>query len=171
MKPALSSVPQWYHNYVNLAQEGEIVSALDASNDAFLSMLSPLTEQKFSYRYEPNKWSIKELVQHLADAERIFSYRALRIARRDRTVLSGYDHNSFVSEAGSDVHTSTTLIEELSTVRAMTIAMYRTFDASVLDAVGQVDENTFTPRSLGYIIAGHMEHHRQVIMAKYLSRL
>ena len=101
MRPDLSRVGNFYHNYINLVTEDELAEAFDKESASFVRFLDTIPAEKYDYRYAEDKWTIKEVLQHIIDAERIFSYRALRFARKDKTPLPGFDENSFAAASNA----------------------------------------------------------------------
>lgn len=170
-KQDLKSVPAWYQGYIDAIPDVELQEALRVSNDRFVELVNGITESDAEFAYEEGKWTIKDLILHITDAERIFSYRGLRIARGDGTVLSGYDHNSYVETANASKRSKVDLLGEYHSVRSATIALYETLDFTHLVKVGQIDDNKFSPGVLGFIIAGHQWHHTSIIQERYLSKL
>ncbi len=145
-----------------------IVENLEDTVTTFLSTLSEIPVNKHEYRYANDKWSIKELIQHLIDSERVFSYRALRFARNDSTELSGFEQDDYVAvyEANSrDFHE---LLEELEMTRRSTVLLFKSFGEKELLRIGTASDNQMSVRALGYVIAGHLVHHYQVINERYL---
>lgn len=167
MKPSLSDVPAWYRSYIERVPEVELLEALAHADESFISTVGNLSEDQGLLRYEPGKWSIKDLIQHICDAERIFAYRALRFAREDQTVLHGFDHDRYVDLADADNRSMDALLTEYQAIRLSTITLFES-NLDRLSHEGMVGENKFTVNSLGYIIAGHQLHHTHIIKSKYL---
>ena len=170
MKPSVDQVPDWYQGYIKVLPEMPLIDLLEYSGKLFVDLLGKLTEEKALYRYAPDKWSIKDLILHICDAERIFLYRALRFSRADQTVLSGFDHNAYVEVANADSRSLLSLIEEFQIVRNGSIHCFR-HNEEVKDKIGLVDDNSFSVDVLGYIIAGHQMHHQGMIKEKYLPAI
>jgi hypothetical protein len=167
----LISVPAWYQGYINAVPDMELLDLLAHSHADFVNLIEGLTEQESAFAYAEGKWTIKDLILHISDAERIFSYRALRIAREDQTVLSGYDHNQYVITADAGKRSNQQLLSEYQAIRVATIALFSGFSKVELMQQGKVDDNTFSPGMLGFIIAGHQMHHASIIRSKYLTKL
>ena len=170
-KIELVKVPEWYSGYIKAVPDMELLDALGHSDSVFSELIENITEEDSNFAYDVGKWSIKDLILHISDAERIFSYRALRIARGDQTVLSGYDHNEFVETAQAEKRNKVDLLNEYQLLRKSTLAMFSTFSNSSLKLEGKVDENVFSAGMLGFIIVGHQLHHASIIKARYLSKL
>lgn len=170
-KQELRSIPEWYKGYVDAVPDVPLIAALKHADEAFCELIADIAEENASFSYEADKWSIKDLILHLSDAERIFSYRALRLARKDGTVLSGYDHNDYVEKAMADQRSKEDLLMEYRAVRSSTIALYSTLSEESLIFEGKVDDNVFTAGMLGFIIAGHQLHHISIIKTRYIPKL
>ncbi len=169
-KPLAQEYPHYYSRYINLVEDMEIVTLLDDQKNEMLNLLNGLGEEVASYRYESDKWSIKEVIGHIIDVERIFAYRLLRIARNDKTPLAEFDQEEYVLHANFDSRTLIDLSDEFLSVRESTLTLCSSFDQSMLGREGIASGLKFTVRSIPFIIAGHEIHHRQVINQKYLSR-
>ncbi|HEX5170311.1 MAG TPA: DinB family protein [Cyclobacteriaceae bacterium] len=169
MQPDLESLPPYYRRYAEQVKDLEIDDALYESLNALLDTVKSITEEKGSYRYDVDKWSIKEVLCHVIDAERIFTYRALRFARNDKTPLSGFEENDYAPEANADARTLQQITDEMKNLRAASIDLYRSFTPEMLNRKGSANNVEVSVKNLGYIIAGHMLHHRQVLLERYLA--
>ncbi len=168
-KPGKKEYPAFYQTYIDaLDDKGNILSQMETSLSVFEKELSELESDKQEYRYADGKWTIKEIVQHLIDTERVFVYRALRYSRKDKSMLLSYDENMFVANYEINKRNYDNLLNEFSLLRRSTILMFQNFDDEILDMEGKVGENTFTVRALGYICSGHVLHHLKVIRERYL---
>ena len=134
-----------------------------------ITVFKDLPEEKQLFKYAENKWTIKELLEHIIDAERIFSYRVLRIARNDTTDLRGFDENDYVSNAKSNKRDYQELLEEFLAVRKSTEILFANFDEDILLRKGTVDGKVISVRVLGYVICGHLKHHISIIKERYLQ--
>ena len=123
---------------------------------------------KFDYRYADGKWTIKDIIQHIIDAERIFAYRALRFARSDTTALPSFDENTYVEEAQANKRSIQDLLTELLIVRQATLALFKTFSEEQLLKKGTASNNPMSVRALGFVIIGHQNHHQRVFLERYL---
>ena len=164
----LSRVPSFYHNYINLVVEDGLDVVLEKHQSDLINELKNIAEEKWNYRYAPGKWSIKELVQHIIDAERIFCYRALRFSRKDKTELPGFDENLFAENANADARSSTHLINELMVVQQSSAQLFSSFNDEQLNETGVSNGRTIYVKAIGYIIAGHALHHKNILMERYL---
>ena len=166
-RPADEEFALFYAGYVAKVPDGEILKFLEAQLREVRSLLSTIPEGRGSYRYAEGKWSIKEVIGHLCDAERIFSYRALRIARNDDTPLAGFDENKYVPAGKFDARTMASLVDEVLQVRDATISLVRTIDAEAGARRGTASGKSVSARALIWIIAGHMAHHVGVLRERY----
>jgi hypothetical protein len=164
----LSRVPVFYHRYINLVKDAELNEALQNHQDGIQQILEDLPENKWNYRYAEGKWSIRELVQHLIDAERIFCYRALRFSRKDTTPLPGFDENLYADTSGAERRSTAGLLEELGTVQKSTAQLFASFDEEQLNQSGEANGNSIYVKAIGFIIAGHTLHHANILKERYL---
>ncbi|MCB0756130.1 MAG: DinB family protein, partial [Flavobacteriales bacterium] len=152
MKPEPSAYGEFYRNYIELVPNSDLIDGLKSSAAASLQFWNSIPEEKGNYRYAEGKWSIKELLQHIIDTERIFSYRALAIARGDQTALPGYDENTYAENCRPDARSLKEMVDELELVRKSTIALFKSFDESVLDHLGKASGSNLSVRAAGFII-------------------
>ena len=127
-----------------------------------------INKEKQTYRYSNDKWTIKEIVQHIIYTERVFNYRALRIARKDSIDLPGFDENRFVKHSNANQRDYNLLLDEFSSLRKTTIYLYESFSDEALLEKGKINSNTMSVRALGYLTSGHLLHHMEVIKSRYL---
>ena len=167
-RPDLSRVPEFYHGYISKVKENDLMSALQNSTSELFSLLKAIPKEKHDYRYAEGKWTIKEVVQHMLDGERVFTYRALRFARKDDTALPGFDENLFAQTAKADKRNWNDMVEEFTALRKSTEAMFASFDNEQLEQTGIASENSIYVLGIGFIVAGHVNHHCQVIKERYL---
>lgn len=159
----------FYKPYIEeIGQELAILSGLEMIGNEFVDLINSLSEDKLNYAYAENKWTIKEVIVHLIDAERIFSYRALRFARNDQTDLSGFEENDYVPFSDANKRSKSDLIAEFKTVRASTISLFQSFSDEMLLRAGTIGGNPMSVRALGFIILGHQKHHINVVKERYL---
>jgi len=168
IRPAPNEYAPYYGRYIALVPDGPIVETLREQIGETTALLGSLPEAKGDHRYEPGKWSVKEVIGHLIDSERIFSYRALRFARRDETPLPGFEQDDYVPAGAFGRRTLRDLIEEFRTVREATLLFYRHLDEEALSRSGIASENRMSVRALAWSIAGHERHHVQVLRERYL---
>ncbi|NUO82016.1 DinB family protein [candidate division KSB1 bacterium] len=166
-KPAPSEYNPYYEKYVSKIAEGDVLALLQAQNEATVRLLNKVPESHAAFCYAPEKWSIKEVVGHLCDTERIMSYRALRIGRGDATPLPGFEQDDYVQAAQFDSRTLADLVNEFQLIRQATLALFRAFDETALLRTGTANNSPASTRALAYIIAGHEKHHVQVLRERY----
>lgn len=160
----------FYQAYIQVLLDNDkgIIENLRDSLLEFELLLSDISEEKQLYQYAENKWTIKELIQHLTDAERVFNYRALRFARNDETELSGFDENHYVIHCNANDRSYKLLLDEFVALRKSTILMYQSFTDEILLLQGKASGSYMSVRALGFITSGHLLHHLQVIKKRYL---
>lgn len=167
-KPDQTEYSPYYGKYVSLVPEGDILALLDRQGEETLALLEAIPESQGELRYAPGKWSVKELVGHLVDTERIFAYRALRFARNDPTPLPGFEQEDYIRGASFDRCPLGGLAAEFRSVRASTLFLFRHLDEEAWRRRGVASDNEFSVRSLAYIIAGHTTHHCAILRERYL---
>lgn len=168
-RPRPEEYNAYYEAYISEVADGRLLETLVAQRDETAALLAGLTEAQADYRYAEGKWSLKEVISHVADAERIFAYRALRIARGDETPLASFDENAYVPAAGCDRRTLPDVAHEIRAVREATLALLESFDEAAWLRVGTASGKQVSVRALGYIIAGHERHHVRVLRERYLA--
>lgn len=168
-RPGADEVPEFYARYVALVPDGDIAGTLADQLGETLQPLSVLSEDEALHRYAPGKWSIKQVVEHVSDTERVFSVRLLRFARADPTPLPGFEENAYADAAGSDARDLDALAADLRAVRAATVALVRGLAPDAFDRRGTASGVEITARAIPWIIAGHELHHRQILRERYLS--
>ena len=170
VRPQADEFYSFYTTYVSKVPDGNLISLLREQAVETVTMLQDLTPQQANYAYAPGKWTVKEVVGHISDAERIFAYRALRIARHDETPLASFDENAYVANANFGNRSLPDLLEELQVVRASSIHLVKSMDAETLALRGVASGHAISVRALFYIIAGHERHHADLLRERYLSR-
>jgi hypothetical protein len=171
IRPEPGDYAPFYEKYIALVPAGELLPLLDLQPGKWKSMLSKLSAPQSQFRYEPAKWSIKEVLGHVTDTERVFAYRMMRIARGDQTPLSGFDQDDYVKEGNYSARTMANLLDEFSAVRASTLALLRSLSMQAWTRRGNANQNEVTVCALGFITAGHAEHHRVILEQRYLPAL
>ena len=167
-KPDLSRIPQYYHNYINQVQGDNIPSIFTQHQQEPLAFLNTIPNEKWDYAYAEGKWSIKEMVQHIIDAERIFCYRALCFARKDKTSLPGFDENTYAQYSKANNRTKEDLLAELSIVQKGSTTLFASFDEEQLNAPGTANGKPIYVLGIGFIIVGHTLHHLNILKESYL---
>lgn len=169
LKPVKEEYPAYYHNYIQLVPEGDVLTHLSAQVEKTAAFFLGLTDEQADIRYAVGKWSIKEVLGHLTETERIMDYRALRIARGDLTSLAGYDDEAYVQEAQFFKRTMVDLVEEYKAVRMSTIALLKGLPEDAPKRKGYANNGEVSANAIAYIIAGHELHHLKIIEEKYLG--
>lgn len=168
-RPASAEYNRFYAGYVALVPAGDLIASLEEQHLASQALLGALPESKGDFAYAPGKWTLKEVIGHLADAERVFSYRALRIARGDTMSLHGFDEQAWVPNAGAKARTLADLLGEWRAVRAATLALLRHLPSESVARIGTAGDSPVSVRAMAWIIAGHERHHLKIIRERYLS--
>ena len=160
----------FYEPYIEalVSNEKNILENLKETHLEAIALLKDLPKKKQHYRYAEGKWTIKELIQHFIDAERVLSYRALRFARRDATNLPGYEEDDYVKNSNGDTRDYNDLLEEFSAVRNATMLLFNSFTNESLQRIGSANGSIISVRALGFIISGHLQHHLTIIKDRYL---
>ena len=166
-RPGPGEHVDYYGKYIALVAGDDAFAALANQLDGSLAPLRRLDDERALHRYVPGKWSVKEVVGHLMDGERVFAYRALRFARGDETPLPGYDENLWVPSARFDRLPLGALLEGWSATRAATIELFRSLDGEALERRGVANGHPMSVRALAWIIAGHELHHRMILCDRY----
>ena len=170
-RPSLSEYNAYYQPYVSESPGEDVLAALAAQRDSTAALLVGIPEARAGFRYAPGKWSVKEVIGHLADSERVFSYRALRVARADTTPLPSFDENAWMPEAGFDRRTLPDIAAEFRAVRDSTLALFHGLHADAWPRVGTASGHPISARALAWIISGHEAHHLRVLAERYLPHL
>ncbi len=168
-RPQAGEYAPYYERYISLVQGDDILNTLDQQRREMMLLLSCRDEEEGNFRYAPEKWSAKEVLGHVCDTERIFAYRALRIARADVTPLEGFEQDDYVRNGGFAERPIGDLVEEFIAVRRATISLLRNLDEAAWVRRGVANKNEVSVRALAYIIAGHELHHRRILEEKYFA--
>ena len=166
-RPEPSEHNAYFKRYIDLVPEMDITAALETQLGVTSRVLRATGEERGSFRYAPGKWSIKEVVGHIGDGERVFGYRAMCIARGETTSLPNFDENTYAAQAGFDGWKLAELIDQLEQLRRSHILMLRNLPEKAWDRKGVASDSPATPRSLAYIRVGHERHHLNVLREKY----
>ena len=167
-KPKPNEYAPYFQNYINSAPEENIVKSLEDQLSESVSYYDSLNESEFDFRYAPGKWSIKEVIIHILDTERIFNYRALRFARKDTTPLPGFEQDDYINSTDWINYSIKSIIEEYELVRKHTIVLFNNMTKEMLIQSGISSGMKLSVRAIPFIIAGHERHHLNVIKSKYL---
>ena len=168
-KPETSEFVAYYGTYINKVERNDLLASLLENAETFSSFVKSVPKEKLDYRYAEGKWTIKEIIVHLTDAERIFAYRALRFARKDKTSLSGFEENDYVPECNASNQSIEQLLEEFNAVRNSSVALFKSCTPEMCLRTGIANDKEISVRALGFIMAGHAIHHQQVISQRYLK--
>lgn len=165
----LDTIPPFYKGYVKLVENPDLLQALRISGYRTQELVHGIAEKKQDYRYADGKWSVREVLCHMLDAERIFAYRALRFARNDKTNLAGFDEKEYAKELNAEGRSLRRIADEMQHVRTATIDLFEGFTAEMLTRKGTANNNELSVMALGFIIAGHETHHAKILQERYLN--
>jgi uncharacterized damage-inducible protein DinB len=168
-KPDLQKVPSHLRDEINLVKQDNLHQAFLKHKNA-ISFLRKIPKKKWEYRYAEGKWNIKELVQHVIDAERIFCYRALVIARKDKTAVPSFDENEYGASSKAQKRTKKELIKELKAVQKASTELFESFDEEQLQTIGNVSNYSIDVNAIGFVILGHTLHHIKILKERYLLK-
>ena len=168
-RPSPTEYAPYFEKYTSLVQGNNIIASLTNQIQNTRALLKGLSEDQGNFRYAPDKWSIKEVIGHLIDTERIFAYRALRFARHDQTHLSSFDENAFVTNSNYTSRHLAGIAEEFDVVRQNSVYLFKNLDQDIWLRSGPVSDYQITVRALAYVIAGHELHHLNIIRSRYLN--
>jgi hypothetical protein len=168
MRPNLSLVPDSYHKYISQVPGNELMDAFKKEGPLLIQFLESIPKEKQDYKYGEDKWTIKEVLQHIIDAERVFDYRALRFARKDPTPLPGFDENLFAANAKIENRNWNDLMEEFKVVRKSSEYLFGSFDEEQLNATGISNNHSNYVLAFGFTVIGHSIHHQKIIKERYL---
>ncbi|HZM14844.1 MAG TPA: DinB family protein [Candidatus Krumholzibacteria bacterium] len=167
-RPEATEYAPYYGKYIGALPEGDILEILASQNRQTLQLLEQLGEEKGNFSYAPGKWSIKQVIGHLCDTERVFSYRALAFARNDRTPLPSMEQDDYVAASNVQRRTLRSVAAEFGSIRAATLSLFQSVEGDMWLRRGTASDCEFTVRTLPYIIAGHELHHMKVVRERYL---
>ncbi len=170
-RPDTTEFNPYYEKYVSRVGSGDVIELLARQADDTLSILRAIPDNAADHAYAAGKWTIKEVIGHVCDAERIFAYRLLRIGRGDRTPLASFDENAYVPAGQFGQRTLASLLEEFAAVRAATIALAAGMPSDAWLRTGVASDSNCTARALAFIILGHELHHREILLERYLPQL
>lgn len=168
-RPAADEHAPYYGRYIEQVPDGDIVSFLERQEGEAAEFLRSIPESLHEHRYAEGKWSIKEVIGHLSDAERIFAYRALRFARADQAPLSGFDENAYVPAGNFGAREYASLVDEWVDVRRATLSLLRGLDADAMLRRGKANDQEISVRALAWVMAGHVVHHSAILRERYLG--
>src|SRR5262245_28850611 len=166
-RPAPTDFGPFYTGYVDLVPEDDILPVMAKQHNEMLALLRRISESESMVRHAPYTWSTKEVVGHLIDGERIFTYRALRFAREDATPLPSFDENPYVTSGAFDRLPLTTLVEEFEAVRQATLCLFRNLPAEAWNRRGTANNAEITVNAVAYIVVGHVRHHGGILRKRH----
>ncbi len=167
-RPTSGEASDFYFRYINQVQEEYFLQALMDNAENTPIFLNQLSLSQWHHQYASGKWTIKEVILHVIDSERIFAYRALRIARGDQTPLPGFEQDDYVPLSNANERSPESIINEYKAVRNATLAMFKNFDEEMLNRIGTASDSPVSVLALGFIIAGHEQHHLNILKERYL---
>ncbi len=168
-RPVLSTIPEWYHHYIQQVEGNDLVVAIKKQTPVITRFFNRIPVEKRNYRYDKGKWTIKEVLQHILDAERVFAYRGLCIARKDSASLPGFDENDYADNSKAKKRDWAEMIEELKAVRRSTEILFESFDKEQLSTFGTANNNPVSVLAIGFILVGHINHHVRIIKERYIN--
>ncbi len=171
VRPQPGEYAAYYEKYISLVPGTDIFGVLEAQGMLMTQLLGARSEREGNFRYAPDKWTVKEVVGHITDTERIFAYRALRISRNDKTPIEGFEQDDYVKNGGFNDRTLVDLAGEFSQVRGASLALFLGLGGDAWQRRGSANKNEVTVRALAFIIAGHELHHRRILEEKYLPAI
>jgi len=157
-----------FGTYLKQAGEGKLIEELEISLHEFIRFVQNIPMDKFDYRYAEGKWTIKEIIQHVIDTERIFAYRALRFSRNDKTPLPSFEEQDYADNSDANSRSIQELLTEFSAVRHSNLLFYKSLSDEQLKRIGTASNNQISVRALGFVIIGHQKHHQRVFEERYL---
>jgi DinB superfamily len=166
-RPQESEAAPYYFNYINQVSSSDVLGTIQMQLPAVLKLCSGISEEKSLYRYAAEKWSIRQVLNHITDTERAFAFRALWFARGFKDPLASYDQNIAAAGAEADGVPWSAHVQEFETVRRATISLFQNLPTDAWSRTGIASDNKFTVRAVAYIIAGHVEHHSRILREKY----
>jgi hypothetical protein len=166
-RPGADEYFEYYDAYIRLVPGDDALPTLASQLDAWLPKLRRLSDAQALHRYAPGKWSVKEVLGHMCDGERVFGYRALRCARADTTPMPGFDENAWVPASASDRRPLGEILDELAVIRTATVALFRSLEPEMLARRGTANDQTISVRALAWIITGHTTHHQTGLRERY----
>ena len=160
--------PAYFSTYLATVADENLIEELEISVHRLIKFVQNIPLDKFDYQYASGKWTIKDILQHLIDTERIFAYRALRFARNDKTSLPGFEEDDYAREANGSKRSIQDLLTEMAVVRQATLSLFKTFNEEQLVSIGTASNKQVSVRAIGFVIIGHQNHHQKVFEERYL---
>jgi len=160
--------PGYFQVYIDQVEEKNLATAFSRQSEIIKNFLPAISEAQSTHAYAPGKWTIKELLQHLIDAERVFTYRAVCFARNEQATLPGFDEDDYAAASNANARSWESITAEFVAVRKSTLFLYDSFTAEMLAKVGKASSNSYSVEALGFILLGHFNHHKKIIEERYL---
>lgn len=167
-KPSPTNYAGYFQKYIDQVTETDFFTALQNQSSGLESFLQSIAEEKSMFAYAEGKWTIKEMLLHMSDTERIFCYRALCFARGEKTNLPGFEENNYAANSNANSRTWESLVQEFLTVRKATEVLFKSFSENALASVGSANNNEANVLSIGFILLGHVNHHKKILAERYL---
>ena len=168
-RPDKKEYAEYHETYISLVEETDIISALENQIDELNNLFAAISEEKADFRYAEGKWSIKEILGHLIDGERVFAYRAVRFSRRDETPLAGFEQDGYVANGNFGNAKLADLIEEFSLLRRSNVLFFKNLTDEAWSYLGTASEAIVSVRAIAYIMVGHIRHHADILRQRYLA--
>jgi hypothetical protein len=165
----LDTIPPFYKNYVKQIDETDVLQALRVSGNRMQELVYQVPADKVDFKYGEDKWTVRELLCHMIDGERVFAYRALRFARNDKTPLSGFEEKDYAPQANAGGRSLQAIADEMRHLRISTIDLFSGFTGEMMMRKGVANASEMSVVALGFIIAGHEAHHRKILQERYFS--
>jgi len=165
---SLGVYPPYFNKYISLVETEDLSSILEKQINEVSEFFNSVPEDKWLYKYEENKWTIKEVWQHITDTERVFSFRALAFARKDPNNFPSFNENEYAKNSHADNRNPKDLIEEFLAVRKSSQLLFKSFSPSQMETVGKASNNEMSVNAIGYMIAGHFQWHLNILKERYL---
>ena len=169
-RPEKGEYAEYYDRYISLVEETDIVAVLENQHTELHDFLNKITEEQSHFAYAADKWTIKEVIGHMTDGERIFAYRALRISRTDQTPIEGFEQDGYIENSNFNSTPLSELTEELLLTRKANLIFFKNLKDEAWLRAGTASENAVSVRALAYIMAGHIRHHLKILNERYLSQ-
>ena len=166
-RPQPDEYAGFFARYVDAVPDGDIVSHLESQGTTTQQLLASIGEERAGFRYAPDKWSVKQVVGHMTDAERVFAYRLMAIARGEKQSLPGFEENDYVDNGNFDAHSLSELVEGFAATRRATLALVRSLDDEAWQRRGVANDNPISARAIAWVTAGHERHHLNILRERY----
>ncbi|CAN5505205.1 DinB family protein [soil metagenome] len=168
-RPSKDEYAEYYETYISLVEETDIVAAMQNQLQEIEQFFAGISEEKSLYAYAEGKWTIKEVIGHLSDGEKIFAYRALRISRADKTPIEGFEQDGYIENSNFNSMKLADLVEEFVLSRKLTLILFKNLTEEAWTRIGTANNDTISVRALAYIMVGHIRHHIKILRERYLS--